>query len=196
MSLTFDEPSHVYRWNGKVVPSVTQVLGALYSFADVPIDVLEAARERGTDVHLACQLDDEGDLNEATITEEVAPYLKAWRKFKHDCRPSFGAIEKPVYNAARRYAGTPDRDDVCFRFGAEMVTGAQIDIKTSLASHVCWGVQTAAYSNALGKPQQPRFTVQLRPDGDYRLLEWTDPADWPVFVSLLTLRTFKERHKL
>ena len=45
--LTFDEPSHTYRWQGQVVRSVTQYLERLHSFAGVPVDVLEAAKKRG-----------------------------------------------------------------------------------------------------------------------------------------------------
>jgi hypothetical protein len=201
VSLTFNEERHEYRWEGKVVPSVTQVLGGLYSFAGVPLDVLDAARERGGDVHLACQFYDEQDLDEDRLRCEqpnVWNYLCGWKRFIRDCNATFGQIEQPVYHTAMRYAGTPDRMGARLLYKGVMVNDAQIDIKTSVDAHPCWGVQTMAYSHAVNIPNQRRFTVQLRddPKGDYRLIEWPDPADWPVFVSLLTLRTFKERHKL
>lgn len=193
--LTFDEPTHTYRWKGVVVPSVTQVLGGLYSFAGVPLEVLEAAKERGSDVHLACQLFDENDLRDESLTDEVRGYLKGWQKFTRDCAPVWSAIEKPVYHQGMRFAGTPDRMGRFFYQGL-LIDPAQVDIKTSAASHPCWGVQTMAYNHAAGQLAARRFSVQLRPDGDYRLVEWKDPGDWPTFVSLMTLRNFKERHNL
>ena len=196
--LTFREDTHEYRWNGKIVPSVTQILGGLYSFAGVPIEVLEAARERGTDVHRACQFYDEGDLDEDSLTDDVRGYLAGWKAFLRDCAPVFGEIEQPVYHPTMGFAGTPDRNDVEFLYQGERLQGAQIDIKTALETHPCFGVQTAAYSNACGRPKQRRFTVQLRnaPRGVYRIVEWKDPSDWAVFVALLTIRTFKTRNYL
>ena len=178
-----------------IVPSVTQVLGGLYLFAGVPFDVLEAARERGSDVHAACQFYDEGDLDEDSLTDEVRPYLEAWKKFTRDCEPWWTHIEEPVYHPTLRYAGTPDRRG-SFIYKGTRVSLAQGDIKTSAATHPCWGVQTAAYNEAAHERAARRFTIQLRPDKDYRLIEWLDPSDWPTFVSLVTLYYFKERHRL
>lgn len=193
--LTFNEEHHVYLYDKVAVPSVTQLLEGLHSFAGVPWDVLEAAKERGTAVHLATQYYDEDDLDEATLTPQVAGYLEGWKKFVRDCKPKWLAIEQPVYHPLLRYAGTPDRFCNMTVKGVD-IENAQADVKTALDSHPCWGVQTMAYNHAAGSPGSRRFTVQLRPDGGYRLLEWTDAQDWPVFVSLTTLRTWKTRHAL
>lgn len=177
------------------MPSVTQVLEGLHSFANVPWDILEAAQERGTDVHSACQFHDEDDLIESDLTPLVRGYLEGWKRFVLDCSPNWSAIEQQFYHPTLRYAGTPDRfGELTLR--GELVGQAQVDIKTALASHPCWGVQTMAYNHIAGLPGARRFTCQLRPDGTYRLIEWTDAQDWPVFVSLTTLRTWKERHSL
>ena len=33
-------------------------------------------------------------------------------------------------------------------------------------------------------------------DGSYRLEEFSDPTDWSVFLSVMTVEAFKKRHKL
>jgi hypothetical protein len=193
--LVFEEEHHRYTYNGVHMRSVTQVLEGLHSFANVPWEILEAACERGDHVHLATQYHDEDDLDEATLRPNVLPYLAAWKKFCLDCQPKWHAIEKPLVHPVLMYAGTPDRFcelTVKRRFLPE----AQIDIKTGLDAHPCWGIQTVAYNHLYGVPNAPRFTCQLRPDGTYRLLPWADPQDWPVFMSLLTIHTWKERNKL
>lgn len=196
MSLSFDSDLHEYRFGGVVVPGVTSLLQQLHSFAGVPMEVMDRARDRGTDVHLATELFDLGELDEAHLAAEdpeVMGYVRGWKCFVRDCAPNWSAIEAKVYHPIFRYAGTLDRNGD-FDFDGQRVLDAQVDIKTSAASHPVWGVQTAAYSNAQGKPKQRRFTVQLRPEGTYRILEWPSPDDWPVFVSLVTLNSWKKRH--
>lgn len=187
MSFTFDEAKHEYRLNGVVIPSVTQVLQLLHSFAGVPLDVLKAAQERGTAVHLICQYWDEGDLDEDTIDPKLRGYFDAWLKFLDDKRPRWTLIEHKGHHPLG-FAGT------CDRFGLIDEQDWTIDIKTSLQSHPVWGIQTAAYNHIYGKPNARRGTVRLRPDGTYKFDTWTDPMDWPTFVSLITLINWRNKH--
>lgn len=193
--LVFDAARHEYHYDGVYVPSVTTVMDGLHSFAGVSWEVLQAAKERGSHVHMATQFYDENDLDEESLTPTVRAYLEGWKRFTRDCDPCWAAIEQPVYHPVLRYCGTPDRFGELTVKGRRIPVG-QVDIKTGLEVHPCWGVQTIAYNQAARHPNAPRFTCQLRPDGTYRLVEWTDPQDWPVFVSLLTLRTWKERNSL
>lgn len=197
--LTFNADLHEYRWRGKVVPSVTQVLDGLHSFAGVPWEVLEAARARGTAVHTACQFFDEDDLDEDRLAVDdwdIWCYLQGWKAFVRDTEPNWSVIESPFYCPALGFAGTPDRIGE-FTFRGQRMTGATLDIKSSASSHPTWGVQTAAYAHLAKTGGGPRFTVQLEPhpDGRYRLLEWKDPHDWPVFVSLMTLHNWRAKHE-
>lgn len=186
--LTFEEVGHVYRLDGVAIPSVTSLLGKLHSFAGVPEDVLEAARERGTAVHKATQYFDEDDLDEAMLDDRTAGYLAGWKAFVAMKRPQWTAIERPVFHPLHRYAGTPDR--FCVMDGVE----SQIDIKTAAQSHPVWDLQTSAYNHAAGKPSARRYTCQLRPDGTFKLIEWKDAASWPTFVGLVTLYNWGARH--
>jgi len=187
--LTFDEATHTYYWHGKRVPGVTGLLKTLHNFDGVPTDVLEAASQRGTAVHLACEYLDKGILDEDSVDPAIAGYVNGWRLFMAEKKPAWSAIEQMFYHPALAYAGTLDREGLME--GDEWT----LDIKTAAASHPVWGIQTAAYANGRGKPKSRRGTVQLRADGTYRLIEWKASTDWPVFVSLITITSFLEQHK-
>lgn len=190
MSLTFDPASHTYRVNGDVVRSVTQHLAALHSFAGVPLEVLEAAKERGTYVHDLTVAHDQGDLDEPEVHDQYRPYLAAWKSFVEATVPNWQDIETMGHSELHRYAGTWDR------FGLLTWKGSRglwvLDIKTSEQDHPVWGLQTAAYRQLKAEQDRRlalarRGTVQLRPNGRWKLREWTDPSDWPAFQALLTL---------
>lgn len=184
--LTFDEDSHTYRHGDKVVPSVTQCLSKLHSFGMVPKDVLEAACQRGSYVHTLCEYHDEGDLDAGSIGI-YAGYLDAWIQFCADQKAVWSSIEMRGYSERYGYAGTWDRA------GSLNGTRHIVDIKTSVAPHPVWGLQTAAYRQLMSETvatdwlMARRATVQLRPDGSYKLIQWDSPDDWTTFLSLIQL---------
>lgn len=191
--LHFDDATHTYRVGGIVKPSVTQVLSKMHDFAGVPLEVLEAAQERGTAVHLLTQYHDEGDLDEASVAPVYAGYLHGWRRFSADHCAAWLDIEAKGYSRRFGFAGTVDR-----RGSLKHAPRAIVDIKTSLQPHRVWGMQTAAYRQ-IASEQDPdwamarRFTVQLRADGTYSLLPWDDPDDWPAFLALITLTNWTNK---
>jgi hypothetical protein len=192
--LDFDPAAHVYRWGGKIVPGVTTVLRGLHSMAGVPIEILEAAQQRGTDVHAACEFLDQDDLDEDSLTDQTRGYVSGYRRFLADCEPNYSGIEERVYHTVLGFAGTLDRRGELTYQGAR--TQAVIDIKTSAQAYpIAWEPQLAAYAHAAGIPAVRRFTLQLRPDGTYLMRECSDPSAWPVFVALLTLYQWKEKHQ-
>jgi hypothetical protein len=74
-----------------------------------------------------------------------------------------------------------------------------VDIKKMLRLGPVIGVQLAAYQELCrvnGHDVQARYGLGLRADGTYRLVPFNDKSDWPVFLSLLTLRNFKDKHGL
>ncbi len=163
MSLTFDADTHTYTKDGRVLPSVTQILQGA-GIVDTTWFTEEAAW-RGSIVHRCCHLDDEGDLEEGTVPEEARGYLDAWRLFKAQVPMNFISIEHPLCSGL--YAGTPDRD-------AEW---AVIDIKTGAI--LPWvGLQLAAYSELI-RQEAPlatrpvaafhRYAVRLGKDGRYNV---------------------------
>lgn len=187
--LTFDEATHTYRFGGQVVPGVTSILSPLTDFSRVPPHVLQAASDFGKAVHLACELDDLGELDEATLDPALAPYLQAWRKFSAEHAVEWEQIEQPIYHATLRYAGTPDR------FGNVNGRPAVVDIKSTAQLYPAVGPQLAAYGNVLN-PYADRIAVQLKDDGTYVAKPYKDPTDWPLFASLLTLRNWCALHSI
>lgn len=188
--LTFDEATHTYRFGGNVVPGVTSVLSPLTDFSRVPPHVLEAASNFGKAVHMACELDDLGALDEAALDPALVPYLQGWRKFSRDYAVEWTLIEEPVYHATMNYAGTPDR------FGNVKGEFTVVDIKSTAQLYPSVGPQLSAYANAKGTPFAKRLAVQLKADGTYVAKPYTDPTDWPVFASLLTLRNWCARNSI
>lgn len=197
--LQFDEASHAYTLDGVRVPSVTQVLRPLYSFIGISPEVLQAKAALGTAVHLACELLDNDDLDEESedgraALEPLAGYLAGYKKFKADKKPVVIENETRLFHPVHRFAGTCDR-----RFEFEGHTW-DVDLKSTVAMSPIVGLQTAAYTEmfkANGKTARARRgALQLFPDGKYRLHEFSDPGDFSVFLSLLTVQRFKERHSL
>jgi hypothetical protein len=188
--LTFDEPTHVYRLAGAIVPSVTQILAPLCSFEGIPRATLEAKRDLGQRVHFACQLDDEDDLDEVSVEPDVAPYLSAYRKFRRETGATVVLNEQRVVEPRLRYAGTLDR--VIRLDGVKWL----VDLKTSFTTPISAGPQTAAYLRALADPSVlHRAALRLRADGSYRLDPLTGADDWSAFMACLALHQFKESHQ-
>jgi len=189
--LEFDEDLHQYKFNGVVKPSVTNCLSHLHSFGLVRKDVLEAACQRGSYVHTLTEYHDQNDLDSESIGI-YAGYLDAWIQFCADHKAVWQGIEVRGYSERYGYAGTYDR--------AGTLNGSPfvVDIKTSQASHPVWGLQLSAYRQLCAEKDPEwmlsrRATVQLRPDGTYKFLEWTDPADWTTFLSLINLINWSQK---
>lgn len=180
MILTFDPHGHRYTLNGRVVPSVTEILRAAYpwTYAGIKPEVLEAAMLRGAAVHTAVRLDETGALDEAALDEdwpEVRGYLTAWRLFRAES-PQFSPrfVERPLGHPDG-WAGTPD----CI--GEEYIRATRaidvvLDLKTGLLGAVreqlAAYAELAAVNGALRHSAHPcqvrRSCLELRPNGTYR----------------------------
>lgn len=190
--LTFDEATHVYRMNGDVVPSVTQVLAPLCNFSAVPAGVLAAASAFGTAVHKACELFDLGTLDEEALDPALTPYLAAWKQFSFDYMVTWDLVEELVYHPGMRYAGTLDR------YGWVKGNQTVVDIKSSANLYPSVGPQLAGYKAAIpgASTTTERMAVQLKGDGTYVAKKYTNRTDWPVFASLVTLKRWCQEHSV
>ena len=190
--LTFDEESHIYYYSGSQVRSVTQIMGALRDFANIPAAVLDFASQRGTAVHKACLLWERESLDPGSVDEAVKPYLTAWQAFVADAKPEWAVREEPRYDPVNRFAGTPD--------GAGWLLNdyAVVEIKTTADLHPAFGVQLAGYKrlvivNDEFPDNTKRFAVHLRKDGSYRVHEYTNAADEAVFRACLTIANWRSK---
>lgn len=191
--LNFDAESHVYRWNGLAVPSVTQVLGAvgIPDLSAIPAGTLEAARVRGTRVHKLCELYDLGELDESSLDEIGRGYLEQWKKAR-EAMGGFTWIEKPLYSQKYGYAGTPDRVQILERSKTALIW----DIKTGMDNGAA-APQLAGYANLVQENSEIRIrtvtrkVVLLNPD-DYDTKPLTCISDWSVFQSALNIYRYKK----
>lgn len=184
LGLTFDEATHTYALDGRVLPSVTTVLkdnGLSDDFAAVDAATLERARQRGTAVHAALHYLDEGTLDEATVDPVVAPYVEAWQRFVADRGVLITAMEQRFADAVYGFAGTVDRIAVV----DGLVT--LLDIKTGSVTGANY--QTAAYVHLAGLTRPARWAVQLHPERriPYTVHPYGDPRDWRIFRAALEL---------
>jgi len=191
-ALAFDEAAHAYTFEGRPVPSVTQLLQPLSNLQMVDPAILSAAAAFGTAVHKACELDDLGELDEEMLDPALGPYLAGWRKFSADHDVKWSLIEGRVHNPAMGYAGTVDR------FGVVKRDEAVVDLKSSAILYPTVGPQLAAYAKAIPGTTllTKRIGVLLKPDGNYQAKVYTSSMDWAVFASLITLRTFCATHSI
>jgi hypothetical protein len=186
-ALRFDAEQHRYFVGERELPSVTTVLRMLDRFERVPPAVLEAAREFGQHVHLACELDNQGVLDEDSLDIALLPYLQGWRRFRAESGFVILGSEQRVVHHKLGYAGTLDViGTLCI--GALAV----LDIKSGILPRTV-GYQTAAYAEAYGaqhgKKPMRRYCLQLNPEfpNGYKLHRLTKTTDYNMFVSCLNV---------
>lgn len=193
--LTFDEPSHTYRWNDVVVPSVTQVLKPLTSYDHVKPDALERARQEGTAIHYMVECDCKRIAID--LPDWMKGHWEAWQKFVAETGFECWASEQRGYHALYRYAGTMD---LVGELKHLSLTGPTLlDVKRSFYGGPTIGLQLAAYQKLLeqdkGFPKiKNRLALRLMADGKYQLLPFTDANDGNTFFAQLALHNWKTKH--
>lgn len=191
MTLAFDKLTHTYTVDGRIIPSVTQVLKEVgivdYSF--IPQDVLVEAARRGTLAHLACQYLDDGQLDRASLDQEIAGYVESYERWKEAAGFKVAFSEQRLFNRQWRYAGTLDRTGF---LGDSRVC---LDFKTGviLPGHA---MQLAAYTACLPDPLRwRRIALKLHQDGsmatptEYPIHEFSQ--DFAVFTAALACVNWK-----
>lgn len=194
MMLTFEPADHVYRFNGVVVPSVTQILKPLIDYSMIPADTLEHARQEGVAIHSMIELECKDELED--LPDWLAPYYEAWTKFKAETGFKLIASETRLYHSKLHYAGTPDLVGTMQHVGKR--TAVVVDIKRSLLAGPVIGLQLAGYQDAINDNSDVRvtrrFALQPRKTGQYMLKEFDDKSDSSTFLALLTIHKWKGKH--
>lgn len=195
--LTFEEKDHVYRWNGAIVPSVSQVMSSVGKKkgdywspigADARFIKGDTASKFGTAFHEYCRFTLQGI--EVSYDPQIEPWIKCFHKFLEDHKDlDFLFIEKEMYSKLYRFAGTPD-------LGAQKGNVFHIiDWKTSTVMHTHYRIQTAAYEQLFREnfkiPKKVvRTTVRFDPlrKDKYELdVRERKMQDWTAFKSCLNL---------
>lgn len=196
--IQFDEEKHIYSFDGKVIPGVTEILSPITAggYSKINPAVLEHAAAKGTLVHDWCEMYDYGSADEFMPTE-VALYCEAYMEFIRDYVPIWEMIEEIVgwYNpkgVEYNYAGRLDR--------CGLIDGQRsiLDIKTiaspSTKNHISACCQTAAYAYAVDNlGDWRRYVLYLKPDGTYKLMDCQEYEQknnfrgWDLFYKLFNL---------
>lgn len=195
--LKFDPAPHIYTLDGMRIASVTQVLEPHLPYANLPKDLMEAARLRGTLVHALTEHVDNGsyDLEMQELANEsgLGGYVVAWLRYLKEHKVTIHESEQRVYHNKYRYSGTFDRivEEADTPGILELV-----DIKTGELSPF-YALQTVAYCKAVeegGITIPRRSCVQLKPDGTYRHKPYDKPEDWPAFLGALKMAEWRLRY--
>ena len=143
--LTFDEVTHTYRVDGRVVASVTQILGAVFPniYAGIPAEILARKAALGTAVHKMIELFMLGTMDWTTMHPSVEPYFESWFEWwaRHELPTDNLKTENQFYSVAGDYCGTVDLEVVGFM---------PIDWKITSNKMPTHGLQLAGYAAALG----------------------------------------------
>lgn len=175
----FDPDRHEYRIDGRVVPSVTQVLGDL-----IPgWQASDWYKGRGQAVHACAALIANGTKFEHD--PQIEGQVTALQRFFHEICLTPIAVEVQVFSARYQYAGTLDLLTVWRR------ERTIIDFKASLTPSVPYqlGAYALAYDEGIHAGRLPvRFGigVEIRENGTYQLSSTYDLRRYQRrFLSLL-----------
>lgn len=183
MGLTRDD-NHIYRLNGEVLPSITQVLQdvGIVDYSFLPTDQREAALAKGRLIHLQTELDDRGLLDESIAD---MGFVDGWRAFRHDYEFVPVHIEQMFYHPVFFYAGTPD------------VVSVDTVVERKTGKPQSW-VKYQLAAQAMLCNVRKRICVELPGNGTYRAYQFR-PADlrrdFDVFLAGLTVYRARREDK-
>ena len=177
MKVAFDEATHTYKIDGKVWPSVTQILQDLGFMSDF---YAAGSSTRGKDVHLITKLYEEGRLDWTKIDEDYVGYLDAWISFLRKEPWETEKCEVVTYHRLLGYAGTTDR------MGNWKNRKAVLDIKSGVPEN--WHeLQLTGY--ALMQQYETLVGVYLKDDGSYKVKEYDfRPKNWNACLRVYRLK--------
>ena len=198
-TLSFEEEGHIYKADGVRVPSVTQAIkeAGLIDLTFVKQDILEYKADLGNKVHLTTELYDNNNLDEESLHPTLRGYLNAWIKFRKESGFTPIVTELKGFHPLYRYAGKIDR------IGLLENKITQLDIKSGVHHH-SYAIQSAGYTELYnyGKHKNEqikrRFTIYLKEDGTYSLIEYKEKDysnQLKVFLASLTISNYLRSNK-
>jgi len=190
VSITFDRASHSYTLDSRPVPSVTTIISELNLLPNYPAHKREWYQQRGSAIHLATALADQGKLKCAD--DRIGGFLRAWSGFRHATDFTPLLIEYPVGSRLFQYCGTLDR------LGLLAGKLAIVDIKAGEPPDST-ALQTSGYARAYtemtGESVDRRISVRLSEDGSYRSTEYLDhQGDDKLFLYAVSLFHWKSKN--
>lgn len=169
------------------IPSVTQVLQPFMDFSRIPAEVLEAAADRGTEVHSICARIAK-KLWVVEVTEAYAGYVQSFTGWLDAMVEEVVLAEERLHDGNLGFHGMPDL--ICRIKGDEGL--CLIDLKTPRAFSRSWWPQIAGYRHLAikaGHKIDRVASLQLHPDGGKaKFTESTKSLtrDFAVFLAALS----------
>ena len=165
---------------------VTQILrlAGLVDFSGIAPDVLEAARQRGTDVH--SWIDGYHFGTQSAPEPEIARYCEAYLDWTRCIGHTVLYVEKEVESAKYRYRG---RLDLIATINGEQWV---IDVKTTASVPQIAALQLAGYALCLDEPHR-RGVLHLRADG-WKLVEFPEKSDVHDWLACVRIAHWKLRN--
>ena len=185
MSWSYDPDAHVYRLGPKIIPGSTDVL------KDAGFQYPPGNMEMGRAVHIATHYDDEGTLDQASVTDDVFGYLEAWRAFRRDTGFKPDRIEEPNVNMAMAFGAVLDREGTWHKSKRRVL----VEIKKYAPSYFT-GLQLALQDLTLPAVTLPRdrVAVQLNADGSYVIHEYNDKNERNLALAIVSLYWYKRNN--
>lgn len=172
--LCFFHNSHQYLLTQKTatinLPSVTQIIRFISNefYGQIDPATLHKAADRGTRVHEAIELIDQGIWT--PIEDDTAGYIKAYQCWKNELEPDIIATEWRGDHRTMLYAGTVDKVVRLPKLGEGM---AIVDLKTSSTYiPLLVDIQLAGYAQMIeswpNMKIESTWGLQLKADGSYK----------------------------
>lgn len=187
--LEFQEADHTYRLNGRVLPSVTQIIRAVLPGWEAS----EWYLQRGRALHVGCELLARNRLHWPSVHPEIEPRLRALEKFLKESGAVVLGTE--VKGACEKFQFAGKRDGDLLHLG-ERVT---VDWKSTICPQVI--VQLGGYWWTCPEDEKPTkaVAVELRDDATYRC-EWIGKHELrraaQMFLNCLSVYGFMQAHNL
>lgn len=194
--LKFDENTHTYTLNGKIIPSVTQIMSrvGVRECEEAPFKPISGGFVRGgatsqnfgKAVHKAAELILQGQS--ISVDENIKPWIIGIEKFLNDYGNHIEVIEteRLMYSKIYGYAGTVDL------VGMFKDVPLILDWKTGTVISETWNYQTAAYEQLNNeftgnKKLSHRWAVQIC-ENDYHVIKrYNHKTDFNRFMSILNV---------
>lgn len=182
--ITVDE-DHIYRVDGMKVPSVTQLLKEFGFYGENMLRFADPTF--GSAVHLACQYDDAGTLDESSLDESVRLRLVQWRKYKKENYVYVALNEKPLYSKSG-FCGTPDKVN---KIG---ISNYVDDIKTSKIRSLATKVQLVMYKRLAKENGFPIHGCReiVLTDDSYEIIPHDTTKEARIMNSMLNIHYYKK----
>lgn len=193
--LEFEEENHIYRLNGIIIPSVSNILEPLSraKYSRVDERTLDRAAERGTSVHDS--IENFIKYGVVDVNPEYRGYFNGFHEWWEKTKPVPVGSELRVYHKVMQYGGTID----LLAYIDDELTLIDFKSTYSLIDMIC-GVQLEGYAQALeshGIKVAKKMILHLKKDGVCKPHEYfaADPLRWRVFYSLKCLYDYIQSYK-